>query len=98
LTPTDSSEEPTEPVFIPHTELSADALRGVMESFVLREGTDYGEREFSLEQKLAHVYRQLERGEARIVFDPNTETIDIVLTQAKGSFAARTPSPRSKPE
>jgi uncharacterized protein YheU (UPF0270 family) len=98
LTPIDSSDEPEEALFVPHTELSADALRGVVESFVLREGTDYGEREFSLEQKLAHVYRQLERGEARIVFDPNTETIDIISTQARGSSAARTPSPRSKPE
>jgi len=44
-------------------------------------GTEYGEREFSLEQKLAHVYRQLERAEAQIVFDPNTETIDIVVTR-----------------
>src|SRR5882757_6630614 len=94
LTPIDSSDEPKDPVFVPHTELSADALRSVVESFVLREGTDYGEREFSLEQKLAHVYRQLERGEAQIVFDPNTETIDIVPTQAKGSSAGRTPSPR----
>jgi uncharacterized protein YheU (UPF0270 family) len=98
LTPIDSSDEPTEPVFVPHTELSADALRGVVESFVLREGTDYGEREFSLEQKLAHVYLQLERGEAQIVFDPSTETIDIVSKQSRGSSAARTPSPRSKPE
>ena len=98
MTPIDGSEEPKEPVFVPHTELSPDALRGVVESFVLREGTDYGEREYSLEQKLAHVYRQLERGEAQIVLDPNTETIDIVATQAKGSSAARTPSPRSKPE
>jgi uncharacterized protein YheU (UPF0270 family) len=98
LTAIDTSEAAEEPVFVPHTELSADALRGVMESFVLREGTDYGEREFSLEQKLAHVYRQLERGEARIVFDPTTETIDIVATQARGSSAARMPSPRSKPE
>ena len=85
-------------MFVPHTELSADALRGVVESFVLREGTDYGEREFSLEQKLAHVYRQLERGEAQIVFDPNTETIGIVVTRPTGSAAARTTSPRSKPE
>src|ERR1700736_1088944 len=98
LTPIDSSDEPREPVFVPHAELSADALPGVVESFVLREGTDYGEREFSLEQKLAHVYRQLECGEAQIVFDPNTETIDIVLTRSKGSSAARLPSPRSKPE
>jgi uncharacterized protein len=81
LTSIDTSDEPQEPVYVPHTELSSDALRGVLESFVLREGTDYGEREFSLEQKLAHVHRQLERGEAKIVFDPNTETIDIVISR-----------------
>jgi uncharacterized protein YheU (UPF0270 family) len=67
-----------DPVAVPHTELSADALRGVVESFVLREGTDYGEKDFSLEQKVAHVIRQLERGEARVMFDPNSESIDII--------------------
>lgn len=67
-----------EPVTVPYTELSADALRGVIESFVLREGTDYGERDYSLEQKVAHVMRQLERGEAEVQFDPNTETVHIV--------------------
>lgn len=64
-------------IVVPHTELSADALQGVIESFVLREGTDYGEITFSLAQKVAHVTRQLERGEAQIVFDPRTESIDI---------------------
>jgi len=72
--PSDSEE----PVAIPHSELSVDALRGVIESFVLREGTDYGETDFSLEQKVAHVIRQLERGDARIMFDPNSESIHIV--------------------
>lgn len=67
------------PVVVPHAELSADALRGVVEAFVLREGTDYGERAFSLEQKVAHVMRQLEKGEADVVFDPNTESVDIVV-------------------
>jgi uncharacterized protein YheU (UPF0270 family) len=75
------NEERQPPVTVPFRELSADALRGVLESFVLREGTDYGEREFSLDQKVAHVLRQLERGEAQIVFDPNTETVDIVSTR-----------------
>ena len=74
-------EEPAEPVRIPHQELSPDALRGVLESFVLREGTDYGSHEYSLEQKVAHVMRQLERGEAHIVFDPNTESVDVVAKQ-----------------
>jgi uncharacterized protein YheU (UPF0270 family) len=79
LTSSDFPDEPQEPVVVPHTELAEDTLQSVVESFVLREGTDYGEREFSLAQKQAHVLRQLERGEARIVFDPNTQTIDIVV-------------------
>jgi uncharacterized protein YheU (UPF0270 family) len=70
--------ERRDPIAIPHTELSPEALAGVVESFVLREGTDYGDREYSLAEKVTHVMRQLERGEARIIFDPNTETVDIV--------------------
>lgn len=72
-------EQPADPVVIPHTELSADALQGVIESFVLREGTDYGTQDYSLQQKVAHVLRQLERKEAQIVFDPDTESVDIVI-------------------
>jgi uncharacterized protein YheU (UPF0270 family) len=75
-------EESREPVVVPHTELGAELLRAVIESFVLREGTDYGEREFSLDQKVARVIRQLERGEAQIVFDPQTESVDIAAAAA----------------
>ena len=74
-------EEGAEPVVVPYTELSEEALRGVLEAFVLREGTEYGERDFSLDQKVAHVVRQLQRGEAQIVFDPESETIDIVIVK-----------------
>ncbi len=73
--------EPAEPVAVPYTELSADALQGVIESYVLREGTDYGAQTYSLEQKVAHVMRQLQRREAQIMFDPNTESIDIVVAR-----------------
>ena len=72
------SEEPQEPVMVPHRELAADTLRGVVEAFVLREGTDYGEREFSLEQKVAHVLRQLDEGDAQVLFDPDSESVQIV--------------------
>ena len=64
------------------TELSPEALRAVIESFVLREGTDYGQREFSLEEKVAQVRRQLERGEVRIVFEPQTRSVNIVVAAA----------------
>jgi uncharacterized protein YheU (UPF0270 family) len=63
---------------VPYTELSADLLHAVVESYVLREGTDYGAKEFSLEDKVAHVISQLKRGEARIVFDPETESVTII--------------------
>jgi uncharacterized protein len=67
-------------VTVPYTELGQDLLHAVVESYVLREGTDYGEREFSLQEKVAHVISQLKRGEARIVFDPETETVSIIRT------------------
>jgi uncharacterized protein YheU (UPF0270 family) len=70
-----------EPVVVPYTELAADLLHAVVESYVLREGTDYGEKEFSLEDKVAHVISRLKRGEARIVFDPGTETVSIINVQ-----------------
>ncbi len=54
----------------------------MIESFVLREGTDYGEREHSLEQKVAQVHAQLERGQARILFDPESNTVTLVLLRA----------------
>jgi len=71
----DSRQEPVE---IPCTELSVEALRGVVESYVLREGTDYGEQDITLEQKVAQVMSHLVRGKARVMFDPETETVTIV--------------------
>ena len=65
-------------VQVPYTELSAEVLRAVVESFVLREGTDYGSREFTLPEKVAHVIHQLELGEAQIVFEPESQSIGIV--------------------
>ena len=65
------------PIEIPCAALSAPALRGVIESFVLREGTDYGEREYSLEEKVEQVRTQIEQGLARILFDPQTSTVTL---------------------
>lgn len=74
----DEMEETLPPVEVPYTELSGEALRGVIENFVLREGTEYGLSDFSLDEKVVHVMRQLERKEAWIMFDPNTESVTLV--------------------
>jgi uncharacterized protein YheU (UPF0270 family) len=82
-------DRPLPPIIVPHTELSPDALIGVIQSFVLREGTDYGAQEVDFDTKVAQVRRQLERREAEIVFDQNTESIDIVVrVPSKGPPAA----------
>ena len=63
---------------IPYDQLSPDALQGVIEEFVTRDGTDYGEVEISLETKISRVLDQLKSGKAVIVFDQKTETCTIL--------------------
>jgi len=72
------SEEDSKPVQVPFGELTVETLRAVIESFVLREGTDYGAQDVPFDRKVADVMRQLERREAVIVFDPETESVTIV--------------------
>ncbi|MCA9558244.1 MAG: YheU family protein [Myxococcales bacterium] len=64
---------------VPWTTLEPAALRGLIEAFVLREGTHYGEGdEPALEAKVEAVRGQLERGEAIITYDTALQTANIV--------------------
>lgn len=65
-------------MIIPWKELDSDTLDNLIESFVLREGTDYGEQERSLEQKVNDVRRQLSSGEAVLVWSELHETVNIM--------------------
>lgn len=67
-------------ILIPHGELSPEALHGLIEDFVTRDGTDYGESEVPLGVKCAQVLRQLKSGVARIVFNEEDETFTILPT------------------
>jgi len=62
---------------IPVDRLSPEALRGVIEEFISREGTDYGQREISREVKFAQVKEKLENGSAVLIFDDESETTNI---------------------
>jgi uncharacterized protein YheU (UPF0270 family) len=75
-----SADDAAVGIEVPPEQLSPEALRAVVESFVLREGTDYGEREYALGDKVEQVMRQLARGEARIMFDPEAQSIQIVAS------------------
>jgi len=76
-----SDDENEDGVVLPVESLSAEALRNLVEEFVTRDGTDYGAVEKSVEAKIASVMRQLRSGEARIVFDPESETASIVTAR-----------------
>lgn len=78
----EASTEEAAPIRVEPDDLAPDTLRAVIESFVLREGTDYGLQETSLDDKVEQVLTQLRRGKARIVFDPATESVTIVVTTA----------------
>ena len=64
-------------VEIPFARLTPELLRRVAEEFVTRDGTDYGAVERTLEQKVAALRHQLERGEAVILYDTESETLNI---------------------
>lgn len=66
-------------MIIPKNEISSETLRSIVESFVLREGTDYGELEVTFEDKVQAVLQQLESGEVVVQYSELHETVDLVL-------------------
>ena len=66
---------------IPQQQLSAQALLGVLDAFILREGTDYGVEEYTLEEKRQRVLETLASGDAEIHFYPENEHLDIVMVR-----------------
>ena len=46
-------------MIIPISDIPSETLQNLIEAFVLQEGTEYGEVDFSLEQKVNHVLMQL---------------------------------------
>ena len=68
-------------VVIGPEQLSAEALEGVIEEFITREGTDYGTVEWSLADKVKQVRAQLRAGGAQIVFDTRAETCTIMTRE-----------------
>lgn len=64
---------------IPVNKLSSHALKGVIEEFISRNGTDYGAIEASMETSFMQVKAKLKDGSAVLIFDDETETTNIFL-------------------
>ena len=68
-------------MLIPWRDLAADTLDALIESFVLREGTDYGDAEVPLAVKVAQVRDLIKRGEVLIVYSELHESVDLLSKQ-----------------
>lgn len=66
-------------MIVPWQQIAPDTLDNLIREFVLREGTDYGDVEVSLQDKIDQIRAQLESGEAVVVFSELHETVDIQL-------------------
>lgn len=82
------SENEIPPVEIPLESISAEALNEIIASFIEREGTDYGAVEATFEKKVVDIRRQLDKGELKLFFDPNSETVTFLKSAAALSLPA----------
>ncbi len=64
-------------MIIPITDIAPETLNNIVESFVLREGTDYGDYDHDLKQKVESVIAQLKNGDAVLLYSEEYESVDI---------------------
>ena len=64
---------------IPYQAINAETLNSMIEEFVTRDGTDYGEQVLTLEAKVAQVLTLLTVGKAAIMYDESLEICEIVM-------------------
>ncbi|WP_413701151.1 YheU family protein [Psychromonas sp. KJ10-10] len=68
-------------MLIPYQSIDNETLYNLVESFILREGTDYGEVEFSLKDKCKKVLSQIKSGEVLILYSELSESITLITKQ-----------------
>ena len=69
-------------MIIPHTEIATDTLHALIEEFVTRDGTDYGEHDVPVAKKVQQVIAQLERKEIFIVYSELHESCNLITKDA----------------
>jgi uncharacterized protein YheU (UPF0270 family) len=68
----------TQFVEVPPQRLAPETLQAVLEEYASRDGTDYGESELSLEQKVSNLGAQIERGELLLLYEVDGEHWDLM--------------------
>jgi uncharacterized protein YheU (UPF0270 family) len=65
-------------MIIPYEQLDQITLNNLVEQYILREGTDYGEIEFSLAQKTQQVLAQIKNESIYIIYSELHESVTLV--------------------
>lgn len=65
-------------MIIPWEQLSPETLTSMIEEFVTRDGTDYGDVEVGLETRVEQIRSKLKQGVAVILFSQSTGRCNIV--------------------
>ncbi|MET4000805.1 YheU family protein [Marinobacterium sp. MBR-109] len=73
-------------MIVPWQSLDPDTLQNLLEEFVSRDGTDYGEQELSLAQKADQIRLKLISGEALLLFSESTGQCNIVPRERLPEF------------
>lgn len=73
-------------MIVPPERLTEDVMRGILESYITRDGTDYGENELDMEDKVRQLLPQVLNGDVLIVYDEDSESINLI---AKDDLAAQ---------
>jgi len=66
-------------VEVPWDQVEPQALRALIEDYIARDGTFYGDREMAMDQKVDTVMSQFKSGEVVITWNLNLHSGDIVL-------------------
>lgn len=64
---------------VPYDQIDPETLRALVEEYITRDGTFYGNKEMPMDQKIDMVIDQLKSGEATITWDLSLQSGDIVL-------------------
>ena len=66
-----------EGVEVPYQDINPETLRSMIEEFVSRDGSDWGDAGGSMEAKIEQVLRQFKAKKIKVVFDLTSQTANI---------------------
>ncbi|NQX89833.1 MAG: YheU family protein [Halioglobus sp.] len=68
-------------VRVPPKRLPREVLLALLEEYTSRDGTDYGIRELTQNEKVAALNRQLDRGDVYLLYDADSEEWDLLAKE-----------------